>query len=68
MRLRAKDHKAAYLTSINRTGNIAPEVDYSDMDERISEIFGESGSGLAVIPEGGIMSDNVINAEMIFYR
>lgn len=45
---------AEYRSSLNRTGNIAPTVVLQQYDERLTEIFGEYGIGLAVIPEVGV--------------
>lgn len=55
MRLNTKKKKAAFLTQKNATGNTALTVEpLTDLEMRVSAIFGKFGNGLPVIPEVGI--------------
>ncbi|KAJ8671785.1 hypothetical protein QAD02_003044 [Eretmocerus hayati] len=52
-RLQAKARKNKFLKAYNRTGNIDPNLQVSDEDNRIVNIFGVPGLGWSIIPECG---------------
>ena len=56
--------RAAFITNYNRTGNIIPDKEFKELDERISTIFGSSGDGLTLIPEAGFGPSLQINRYM----
>lgn len=54
LRLKAKNARAQYNVDLTRTGNFPPERILHDTDERISALFGQTGSGLPSISEDGL--------------
>ena len=54
MRLNSKKKKAEFMRAMKATGNIEPTHLLSDIDERISHIFGTYGNGQSIFDEFGV--------------
>lgn len=63
LRLGAKQERARFLTDLRRTGHDTIDREMSEIDERISSIFGHFGSGVNLGMELGFTHISYANSE-----